>query len=669
MSDENDAPSSERAGKGSGQAVDPPQIKNFSIQLNWHLRYGTRPEGQPGHPGKEWDLEEFATAIQNIRIRRRNKSSRRHRSNLAEGSARTNLNNWLSGIRCLDMSWANAIETTLFGENLAFDKWRMQLREARRARPQEAGEPVGEAPEAEHSSHKHDVTHDKIDALHIALTPLIEQAKQHGITEAQLRAIIVKIDARKHNAPIQEILRDIESFIDAAIREKKTRNSPSNEIPDLPVLRAAAGKLLEAGELDAVSSPFDAALIQRRRFRAERNAAEIREDVRLIEEAASYDRLSFNIEKAVKRYLEASLLLEEKEQRSYLARIVKSQLEWGNATGDSASTLTSIGLLQELLRTSDRVSRPLDWAVCHSGLGDGLSSLGDRESGTTRLEEALKHYRAAHEEFTKDRDPTMWAMIHSNIGLTLSQLGERLARNGQLEAGIKRLAEAICAYREALKVSTRPHDRFGWARVQHNLGSTFWNLGRLTRNRRRFRSAIAALRKALVIRTPEAARVEWARTQDNLANVLDALGQMNNRPENLEESIKIRRQVLAALDRESAPLQWGLTQYNLGNSLAVLNLQNPAAKLANDAIAAYRSALEEVTPKRMLWRWFTIKCNLATLLCQIGISSNSTTTLIEGIAAHEEALAAIPRGSMPQEWDENHRILVAARMCLAEMQK
>ena len=41
---------------------------------------------------------------------------------------------------------------------------------------------------------------------------------------------------------------------------------------------------------------------------------------------------------------------------------------------------------------------PLDWAMTQNNLGNALQTLGERESGTARLEEAVAAYRAALEE-------------------------------------------------------------------------------------------------------------------------------------------------------------------------------------------------------------------------------------------------------------------------------
>ena len=48
---------------------------------------------------------------------------------------------------------------------------------------------------------------------------------------------------------------------------------------------------------------------------------------------------------------------------------------------------------------------PLDWAGTQNNLGTALETLGERESGTARLEEAVAAYRAALQEYTRERVP------------------------------------------------------------------------------------------------------------------------------------------------------------------------------------------------------------------------------------------------------------------------
>ena len=47
---------------------------------------------------------------------------------------------------------------------------------------------------------------------------------------------------------------------------------------------------------------------------------------------------------------------------------------------------------------------PLDWAMTENNLGTALWKLGERESGTARLGEAVAAFRAALEERTCEGD-------------------------------------------------------------------------------------------------------------------------------------------------------------------------------------------------------------------------------------------------------------------------
>ena len=62
---------------------------------------------------------------------------------------------------------------------------------------------------------------------------------------------------------------------------------------------------------------------------------------------------------------------------------------------------------------------PLDWAMTQNNLGIALWTLGERESGTARLEEAVAAYRAALEEWTRERVPLDWAKTQNNLGNAL----------------------------------------------------------------------------------------------------------------------------------------------------------------------------------------------------------------------------------------------------------
>jgi tetratricopeptide (TPR) repeat protein len=89
--------------------------------------------------------------------------------------------------------------------------------------------------------------------------------------------------------------------------------------------------------------------------------------------------------------------------------------------------------------------------------------LGERESGTARLEEAVAAYRAALEERTRDRVLLDWARTQNNLGNALQALGER-------ESGTARLEEAVAAFRAALEERTRDRVLLDWASSTGNQG-------------------------------------------------------------------------------------------------------------------------------------------------------------------------------------------------------
>ncbi len=71
---------------------------------------------------------------------------------------------------------------------------------------------------------------------------------------------------------------------------------------------------------------------------------------------------------------------------------------------------------------------PLQWATTQNNLGAALRTLGERESGTARLEEAVNAYRAALQEMTRERVPLQWATTQNNLGNAQALLNERLEK-------------------------------------------------------------------------------------------------------------------------------------------------------------------------------------------------------------------------------------------------
>jgi hypothetical protein len=67
-----------------------------------------------------------------------------------------------------------------------------------------------------------------------------------------------------------------------------------------------------------------------------------------------------------------------------------------------------------------------------------------------RLDEAVEAFRAALQEMTRDCVPLQWAVTQMDLGIALSTLGER-------ESGTARPEEAAAAFDAALTIFTSVH--------------------------------------------------------------------------------------------------------------------------------------------------------------------------------------------------------------------
>ena len=166
-----------------------------------------------------------------------------------------------------------------------------------------------------------------------------------------------------------------------------------------------------------------------------------------------------------------------------------------------------------------------------------LRPWGNGESGPARLEQAVEAYRAALEEYTRERVTLQWARTQNNLGNALAVLGEResgparleqavaayRAVLGERESGMARLEQAVAAYHAALKEYTRERVPFDWAMTQNNLGSALRTLGERESGTARLEQAVEAFRAAFDEFAAKGPLWWRDRAQRNLDRVLDRL--------------------------------------------------------------------------------------------------------------------------------------------------
>ncbi len=136
-----------------------------------------------------------------------------------------------------------------------------------------------------------------------------------------------------------------------------------------------------------------------------------------------------------------------------------SGLPEGRFVADKAQSF--VDRVRNLL--SDRLQKgwtPETTAEVQVVFGKALTILGEQTGRSKYLIEAIDNDRDALKERTRERVPLDWAMTQNNLGTALRTLGER-------ESGTAHLTEAVTAYRAALAVFSP--DMPYYDRTQQNL--------------------------------------------------------------------------------------------------------------------------------------------------------------------------------------------------------
>ena len=202
-------------------------------------------------------------------------------------------------------------------------------------------------------------------------------------------------------------------------------------------------------------------------------------------------------------------------------------------------------------------------ASLNMALGAALGTLGEREPGTERLEQAVAVFNEALKENTRERVPLDWAMTQCNLGAALATLGKR-------EPGTERLEQAVAAFNEALKENTRERVPLDWAMAQSNLGVALTTLGEREPGTERLEQAVAAFNEALKENTRERVPLDWAMAQSNLGVALTTLGEREPGTERLEQAVAAFNEALKENTRERVPLDSAATQRNLDLVIQIL---------------------------------------------------------------------------------------------------
>ena len=446
----------------------------------------------------------------------------------------------------------------------------------------------------------------ELDALHTdasnALDGQVERLlRENEALQAQLKisealAVSLAYDFAESNpSDFDTAMRELRRAFEVAAEAKAADNLPKNieDAVDQVIARVDAlndeGKRYLAAELIA-----------------DEEAQMTKDFIRLFNKGIAQAILTRDVDAACAYELKKCPLAKptDMEDYTYLRGVFVEWYTRGRDKGLNFDLEVAIALMRAMADcfTDD----PDKHGACLTNLGVALDTLGERETSTARLEEAVAAYRLALEEFTRDRVPLDWAKTQMNLGNALITLGMRGTDTAQLE-------EAVTAYRLALEERTRDRVPLDWALTQMNLGIALDTLGERETGTARLEEAVAAHQMALEEFTRDRVPLDWAMTQMNLGNALKTLGTRETGTARLEQAVAAYRLALEEYTRDHLPLNWATTQLNLGNALQILGQRETGTARLEHAMAAYRLALEERTRDRVPLQWAMTLANLSAV--------------------------------------------------------
>jgi tetratricopeptide (TPR) repeat protein len=463
-----------------------------------------------------------------------------------------------------------------------------------------------------------------------------------------------------------------------------TATTRSGDDSRIAALKAQARQAIESGDLAKADALLADVTTEQRRTRAEhqrgfaeerRPSAERRRvlDSLAVDEAENLARRGdiamtrLRYREAAAQFADAAAVFADhgphwRKRIHYLEKEANALYRQGDNFRDNDALGSAAERYRALIASKPRDRVPLQWADAQYHLGFTLARLGERESGTARLEEALASYAEAQKELTREAQPFRWATIESARGSVLGVIGVR-------ERGTARLDEAVAAYREVLKVVKRSRAPVRWAWAQMNLGTALARRGEHDRDARRLESAVAAHHRALLVFRREKYPFTWALTQTNLGFALSGLGASGGGTARSLQAIAAYNEALKEWTRERAPLRWAFAHHGLGNALMRTALHESGTARFEQAIATYDEALKERSRERAPIEWALTSGQQGVALMLLAERTNNAEPAGRAVAQIEASLDVMRRAGQGPREDYFRRQLTLARALVQRLRQ
>ena len=250
----------------------------------------------------------------------------------------------------------------------------------------------------------------------LAARGLLQPAENAGLQ----RWVIINLAARLRSSgeplDFEQAVTELERAVEIALDVIRRGQRGSNEGDFVRAVLAEVANKTKSDDLEGAVQALDDAFAELDRQEAEQRQATQRKRVVFLEAAVAQHTLRRDAQ-AVAVQIERLVALEQPTDRPAWLPAFRQRLnafqEEGETEGINFSLLVAIELSRRMASTAG--NREEHWVTAVL-LGNALQALGERESGTARLEQAVKAYQAALLEWTRDRVPLDWASAQNNLG-------------------------------------------------------------------------------------------------------------------------------------------------------------------------------------------------------------------------------------------------------------
>jgi tetratricopeptide (TPR) repeat protein len=317
---------------------------------------------------------------------------------------------------------------------------------------------------------------------------VVQRAENAGIETSVVVSLAARLKPMQKLDFVQAVV-EVSHAVDIAIKvAREASRGSSDQLLD-EVLKRIADKTKSNDPVGATREAEEG-IARWEKQEAARRATALASGVALHDAALNTDLLRFDGAAAARRVEQIAALQHEDDPEALFeavrAQLKKFQVE-GRNDGLNFSLAVAIAIARRMVGLAHG---PDQHGMALNDLGGVLEELGERESGTEKLEQAVAAYREALEERTRYRVPLDWAMTQTNLGNALLRLGER-------ESGMPRLEEAVEAHRAALEEYTRERAALEWATTQNNRGAALRALGEREGETVQLEEAVVAYHAAL----------------------------------------------------------------------------------------------------------------------------------------------------------------------------